>query len=375
MHWRTLGLDLFLGAVLLAGGLTGVFFMQKKLVPYKDRMPSELFYIPSPRFAKVTAFGFSKAAADLHWIRSIQYFHREITAEDRTGPRAPLYGRLIRLITELDPDFHNAYYNGSILLSLIGRIDEAEEILLLGKGRHEGTSGYDLEIGKLLRFTPRQPDETEEGFADRRSRAMDHFNDALGKDDLSSFNEVFLRRIFIQTGDWKTAFEHFERRFRKEKDRAVRRRWGVMLRQTAIEPVMMHLRQAIARYRHETGDLPPTLEALTTKALPFKRSGKRGSFLLYRTPPFGRAPIADFRDTLYYDPVSGRVRSEFLFLTTVSWFRDQVAFAQERFLKHHGRFAHDFTELLKNGGLRAPGTPLFGSYRLDDRGRLEFVRE
>ena len=110
----------------------------------------EALYIQSPTALRRLTVGFNGLAADLYWIRSIQYYggtKRRLEAAVQ-GPRPPAsladtsdYEQLYRLLditTSLDPKFDIAYRFGAIFLAEAyplgpGRPDLA--IALLEKGR------------------------------------------------------------------------------------------------------------------------------------------------------------------------------------------------------------------------------------------------
>ena len=107
----------------------------------------ETLYLTSPTSARRLALEFRTLAADLYWIRSLQYFggiqrsHREQPASagaesERKAEYQQLYP-LLNLTTSLDPHFNLAYRFGAIFLSEAppagpGRPDLA--IRLLEKG-------------------------------------------------------------------------------------------------------------------------------------------------------------------------------------------------------------------------------------------------
>ena len=103
-------------------------------------------YITSGRALKLMTAGFNPLAADLYWIRTIQYYGRtKLKTRDTTAAPGPdtdyhLLYPLLDLTTTLDPRFNIAYRFGSIFLAETypggpGRPDLA--IALLEKGIRE----------------------------------------------------------------------------------------------------------------------------------------------------------------------------------------------------------------------------------------------
>ena len=103
-------------------------------------------YITSGRTLRLMTAGFNALAADLYWIRTIQYYGRtKLKTRDSTAAPGPdtdyhLLYPLLDLTTTLDPRFNIAYRFGSIFLAETypggpGRPDLA--IALLEKGIRE----------------------------------------------------------------------------------------------------------------------------------------------------------------------------------------------------------------------------------------------
>lgn len=95
-----------------------------------------LLYLTSGRVADRLSLSFDSVAADVYWIRTVQYYARERKSERFTG-RYELLAPLLDLTTTLDPHFSAAYQFGAIFLSEpapygAGRVDLG--IALLEKG-------------------------------------------------------------------------------------------------------------------------------------------------------------------------------------------------------------------------------------------------
>jgi hypothetical protein len=102
------------------------------------RAPSEqrLMYLTNGRVADRLSLSFDSVAADVYWIRTVQYYARERKSLNFKDRYALLYP-LLDLTTTLDPHFQVAYQFGAIFLAEpppdgMGRLDLA--IGLLEKG-------------------------------------------------------------------------------------------------------------------------------------------------------------------------------------------------------------------------------------------------
>jgi hypothetical protein len=64
-------------------------------------------YLPSPKLAKILAFGFDQALADIYWIEAINYFGQQLAHKNRDYKYLRSY---LDIILELDP-FFTAFYD------------------------------------------------------------------------------------------------------------------------------------------------------------------------------------------------------------------------------------------------------------------------
>ncbi|MBD3333925.1 MAG: hypothetical protein GF355_00230 [Candidatus Eisenbacteria bacterium] len=89
----------------------------------------ELSAFPSGRALPLLRLGHAQLAADLAWLRAIQYYGRH-RMEDQSYPHAR---HLFDVITGLDPEFEDAYIFGALILAEdVGRPQQAEELLTRG---------------------------------------------------------------------------------------------------------------------------------------------------------------------------------------------------------------------------------------------------
>jgi hypothetical protein len=74
----------------------------------------ELLYLSSPRLVRSLFPGFEDLAADVYWLRTVQYFGRERLFV--ANPKFELLFPLVDITTTLDPRLEAAYRYGSIFL-------------------------------------------------------------------------------------------------------------------------------------------------------------------------------------------------------------------------------------------------------------------
>jgi len=112
---------LFAGSALLVS-------VEARIVP-RDRLREELLYYPSGVAVQKAALGHQSTAADLAWIRAVQYYG-EHKKSDR---KFTMMGHIFDIITDLDPRFVNAYIFGG-LVTAEDAGDVARGVALMEKG-------------------------------------------------------------------------------------------------------------------------------------------------------------------------------------------------------------------------------------------------
>src|SRR4051812_16706825 len=123
--FRTIGAALL--AAVLVGAAAYVAQARERRYPLPE-VVDETLYVSSPGTAHRLSFGFTALAADLYWIRAIQYYGGlklqpgAAAAHGATGGRgaAPDYKLLypmLDLTPSLSPEFSIAYRFGAIFLA------------------------------------------------------------------------------------------------------------------------------------------------------------------------------------------------------------------------------------------------------------------
>ena len=156
---RTLAAVVFV-AVLLGGAATVQAVRESRFPP--PPVSADSLYITSGPTLRRLAVGYSALAADLYWIRAIQYYggtKLELDAARAAGDGSaatranyPLLGPLLDLTTSLDPHFNIAYRFGAIFLAEpypggAGRPDLAVKLLEKGLAARPDKWEYMQDIG------------------------------------------------------------------------------------------------------------------------------------------------------------------------------------------------------------------------------------
>jgi hypothetical protein len=79
------------------------------------RSTEEILYVDDPAVLKRALVGFENVAADLYWLRTIQYFGGK--RREETAKNYDLLEPLLRITVTLDPSFKIAYSYGATFLS------------------------------------------------------------------------------------------------------------------------------------------------------------------------------------------------------------------------------------------------------------------
>ena len=124
------------GAALALATAIGLQLFREQLAPV-DRERTEVLYLRSPGVAGRLVLSFDALAADVYWIRAIQYYGGTRLRPDQREKNYELLYPLLDLTTSLDPYFNIAYRFGAIFLAEpqpggAGRPDQA--VALLRKG-------------------------------------------------------------------------------------------------------------------------------------------------------------------------------------------------------------------------------------------------
>lgn len=156
---RSVGLVLLIA--LLFGSAAGVQALREARLPPAPPAADSL-YLTSNTTVRRLSLGYGTLAADLYWIRAIQYYgdiKLKLDAARRNGDTTPVPGAdyallypLLDLTTTLDPDFNIAYRFGAIFLAEpypggAGRTDLAIRLLEKGLAARPDKWEYMQDIG------------------------------------------------------------------------------------------------------------------------------------------------------------------------------------------------------------------------------------
>ena len=135
------GLGLFVGLVAVGLLLSAAHRLESALERARsssvDR--AELTYFPTGPWVRVAALGRARLAADVCWLQAIQYYGKHRRADHRYEYAETLF----RTLTDLDPNFENAYVFGALVLHGDAKAPAAA-FALLDRGMAQNPSSWRL---------------------------------------------------------------------------------------------------------------------------------------------------------------------------------------------------------------------------------------
>jgi hypothetical protein len=139
------------GVALVLG--LGVYFLADWAAVAVPRVSplEELAYYPSGQHVRPAALGHAESAADLAWLRAIQYYGEHRKLDNRFDH---LY-HVFDILTTLAPRFESAYVFGAFALAQEGRdFPQAEALLLKGLEHNPRSGRLAFETGFLYYVKP-----------------------------------------------------------------------------------------------------------------------------------------------------------------------------------------------------------------------------
>jgi len=130
-------------AILFGAAAFGIADASYRILPRPNPL-EELSYYPSGRHLRPAALGHAESAADLAWLRAVQYYgeHRE------SDMRFTRMRHVFEILTTLAPDFVPAYVFGGFALAQEGRdVEGGERLLLKGMDANPTSGALAFELG------------------------------------------------------------------------------------------------------------------------------------------------------------------------------------------------------------------------------------
>jgi tetratricopeptide (TPR) repeat protein len=264
----------------LAASLASAGWSFSRLEAARASRPSgsQVLYLPSGRYMKVTSLGFPEVMADLIYIWSIQYYSN-YEAADRFKYLEHIYGNVI---SELDPRYVDPYLIGAMIMTV--EASEHEMALrLLDKGIAANPDEWILpfDAGFLCYDTLRD-----------YPRAAAYFERAMKIPEVPTVVRRLHAEMYNKMGDKRASLEFWKEVAAGAARTYVRDVSRMHVHDLTIEVDLQTLRGALAEWRARRAGNPPDLQALVRAGL------------------LARVPLDPEGLPYLYDARTGEVRSQ-----------------------------------------------------------------
>ncbi len=245
------------------------------------RAQEEVLYLWSGTHVKRLFPGFEGLAADVYWLRTVQYFGgQRLFAE---GKRFDLLRPLIEITTTLDPRLEMAYRYGAIFLSEpsptgAGRPREGIEILEAGVRNLPGSWRLRQDLGFF-----------EYVYLHDAERAAAILNEAADLPGAAFWLRTLAADLLVKGGDRAAARRMWQQMFDQAEAGIIKQNAGIRLQILDSLDRGDRLAHLAAEFERRRGRLPARLEELREAGL------WKGPLVDAGGAPFG------------YDPRTGRV--------------------------------------------------------------------
>jgi len=231
-------------------------FALSAAVAHRIRVVDPPFYdvrfVPTARSARWLSLGHSTLAADLHWLKTVQYM-----GDDRGDARGWERLRpLLELVTDLDPRHGYAYQVGANVLASAGLVGDSDAIL--EKGTRNVPDRYILPFHRAVNAFLYEGDYVLAGqWFERAARtpgAPPHLRD-------------YVVAMYVRGDAAEAAASFLGHLLSEAQDDESRKAIAAQIRRAQLERDASALEEAAARFRERVGSPPRTLEQLVEAGL------------------------------------------------------------------------------------------------------------
>ncbi len=211
----------------------------------REKVVSELAYFPSGKFMREASVEYQQLAADIVWLRAIQYYGHHLM----TDRKYEWLGHVFEILTTLDPQFIGAYHFGAITLAWDARKPH-DAVKLLVEGMKANPMSWQLPFyAGFIHYMLLEDYETAGTYFDIASKLPEVWLVA------SRWAAVSIAKA----GDFATAREMWLDIYQGTENRALRALVIRQLRHLKLEEALGMLQQAADRFQENEGRLPSGL--------------------------------------------------------------------------------------------------------------------
>ena len=219
----------------------------------KNPAGSQVLYLPSGKYLKITSFGFPEVMADLIYIWSIQYYSHQ-DAADRFKYLEHIY---TNVIGELDPLYVDPYLVGAMIMSMEANDDEMA-LRLLDKGIAANPDEWILAFNAGFLCYDRLKDYP---------RATHYFEMAVKSPQVPPVVRRLRAEMYNKMGDKRSSLGYWREIFQGAQSDYIRNVSSMHVHDLTIDVDLEMLRGAVAAWRAQQGGNPPDLAALARAGL------------------------------------------------------------------------------------------------------------
>ncbi|MGA2237337.1 MAG: hypothetical protein ABSG23_17895 [Terriglobales bacterium] len=213
----------------------------------------EVLYLNSPKWVRRLSLGYTGLLADIYWTRAVQYFgsHHVVKAKDYN-----LLYPLLEITTALDPKLIVAYQFGANFLAPkppegAGQPDQGVALVEYGIRNNPDNWKLYYELGFLYYVEKKDYAKAAEAF--ERGAKVPHAHPLL---------HVLAAQMAQHAGEIQTSRMLWQAAYATTQDDLIRKNAVDHLRALKVDEDITELEKIVARYREQTGLLPPSFNAL-----------------------------------------------------------------------------------------------------------------
>ncbi len=213
----------------------------------------ELSYLPKGEYLKVAVLGYRNVAADLIWIKALQFLgERYQTAEGYTWAY-----HAVDVLTDLDPDFLVAYQAAGTILGVWAGMPH-ESIKILTKGMKNNPEWWQLPFFIGYDYYYELHD---------LKNAAKYFRIASDLPGAPPYLPQLAARMTVEAGDPDAALEFLVRLHQQVQGAMLRENLERRMKEVVVERDIRILEKAISDFKVTTGTNPTALENLVAKGI------------------------------------------------------------------------------------------------------------